>query len=834
MTRAFLLVVLFIPSLVFSQQVSIESQPAWVAPITYPSELADSLDTGGYSYLLLEKQFNESIKQSFFRRALKIVTEKGLETASTLSVNFDPSYQRMAIVGIKIIRDGKLIDKTRNTKIETLRREENMERMLYDKSLDAVINVTDTQVGDIIEYAYIIKGDNPLLKDRISRTFYFNYADPVGHLYTSLICPSNRTLEFKKFNNARDPGTRTEKNNTVYYWSLSNVPALLSEDHTPSWYDAYDNIEISEYRTWEDVGKWALPLYALPKSSTSIDKKIEDIRKAFGSTDDQIRACIEFVQDEIRYLGFEGGVRGYKPNPPQRVFEQRFGDCKDKSLLLTYMLRKLGVESHPALVHTSMGKVLTEGLPSPLRFDHCIVRMNLRDSVYWIDPTMTLQRGKLKSRASADYSHALVIDDGVSTLTPMLPSNQISSTSVREDFYIGGVGKDALLTVKTIYRGSDADGIRNYWKSMSANEIKKNYTDFYANDYPDIKAAKNVEFTDDVKENVLTMVEQYTIPNFWIFDSEKNRYKGDFYARVIAGYLAKPSSKTRKMPLRINHPVFVDQTITVHLPGEWSIEEENEKISSPAFMYTGLTSYSNSELTLDHSYRSLRGDVAPEDARYHIQQIDDALNDLSYQLTWAGETTQSTSSGHAGSPFIIVAIAAAIGCFFLCKKLDKYDPHSHDYQVGYQTVGGWILLPAFGLFLTPITVTFELFGDGYFDRTWWNALTDTSYASYNPSHGALVLTSLIYNIFLIGGSVFLLILMIKRRTSLPVLFIGFIAIRIGFSIISEVWLSSVMSSTPFTSYKPYLLIFVGAIWIAYFSLSDRVKGTFRERREASF
>ena len=45
----------------------------------------------------------------------------------------------------------------------------------------------------------------------------------------------------------------------------------------------------------------------------------------------------------------EVGIGGYRPHPPQQVMERRWGDCKDKALLLVDLLREAGIEAYPAL-----------------------------------------------------------------------------------------------------------------------------------------------------------------------------------------------------------------------------------------------------------------------------------------------------------------------------------------------------------------------------------------------------------------------------------------------------------------------------------------------------
>ena len=51
------------------------------------------------------------------------------------------------------------------------------------------------------------------------------------------------------------------------------------------------------------------------------------------------RVAVNFVQNEIRYMGIETGKYSHKANSPEKVFKQRYGDCKDKSLLLASILK---------------------------------------------------------------------------------------------------------------------------------------------------------------------------------------------------------------------------------------------------------------------------------------------------------------------------------------------------------------------------------------------------------------------------------------------------------------------------------------------------------------
>jgi transglutaminase-like putative cysteine protease len=78
------------------------------------------------------------------------------------------------------------------------------------------------------------------------------------------------------------------------------------------------------------VADWARSLYRV---------KDADRKKLAAVAAEQFRAAtpeayteevIRFVQDEVRYLGFEEGLNAHMPHTPLDVYNQRFGDCKDK------------------------------------------------------------------------------------------------------------------------------------------------------------------------------------------------------------------------------------------------------------------------------------------------------------------------------------------------------------------------------------------------------------------------------------------------------------------------------------------------------------------------
>jgi hypothetical protein len=124
--------------------------------------------------------------------------------------------------------------------------------------------------------------------------------------------------------------------------------------------------------TWAAVGRWYGELLApLPRAAPTVRER------ARGVIGDDRRTTLEalttLVQREVRYVAVEIGIGGYRPSPPAETLERRWGDCKDKVLLLIDLLAEAGIPAHPALVLAAEDERIDPGFPSPDQFNHVIV-----------------------------------------------------------------------------------------------------------------------------------------------------------------------------------------------------------------------------------------------------------------------------------------------------------------------------------------------------------------------------------------------------------------------------------------------------------------------------
>ena len=663
--RSFAVIIVLLTSLHVTAQSrpSTSPEPSWVTNHAYDfkNTSLDKQAENGDIDLLTEIQVNLKENATYHRKAYKILNTAGAQNNSELSISFDPSYSTITFHSIRVLRGDKVINQLNLAKIKTIQQEKELAMHSYDGSLSAVLFLEDVRKGDIIDYSYTIHGFNPVFKGKYAYFFETSFGVPLYNLYYKVIVPQGRHINIKNSLINIEPVVSNSGNAASYEWTLSKLKPVDIPDNIPSWYDGYSMIMVSEYDSWSELNEWAKHVF--PQSinlSPALKQKVEEIKSQASSDEDRILHALRFVQDDIRYMGIEMGINSHQPTSPNKIFTQRFGDCKDKSYLLSSMLHEMGIEASPVLINTVYKKTIQRWLPAPTDFDHVTVRVKCNGKYYWLDPTISYQRGKLENISYPDYQTGLVISDTTTSLTT-IPFHEPGSTNVKEVFDIPNMRGKANLTVSTEYSGSFADDMRRSFNENSMDEMQ-GYSEKFYSDYFDKIVSDSITYIDDESTGTFVTKEYYTIPDLW--QIKQGKKKVSFQPYLILWAMNKPTDNSRSTPFALSYPAKYKEEIEINLPDEWSGEESEHNVQCSGFKFKSHFYYTYRRFHLNYQYESLKDHVDADESEEYSEKYKKTNSSIAYELSVPTDSLDSVASapaaGNSGAGKTLIICGAIV------------------------------------------------------------------------------------------------------------------------------------------------------------------------------
>lgn len=826
---SFLILFLLMISCYASARINHRTHFGWILPYKYdPLDTisSDQIKNGSY-YLLVDRQMNTTTNQFYSHYAYRVVSELGVQNNSEIQIEYKPAYQKFFLHSIKIIRNGVITDAAATSQIKEIQQETDLNVHIYDESKTVYIILKDVRPNDIIEYDYTIEGSNPIFNNKKYFIFSPNLDYTLLH-FNYRIIKGKDSLHCKYFNESPSPRIIKSASHEEWIWESKNNQLVENEDYTPEWFIKGPYVEVSGYSSWNEVEAWGLDVFSNEeKLNGDLVKEIENIKAHYSSTGKRVMAAVRFVQKQIRYFGIEIGINSHKPASPNKVYKQRFGDCKDKSLLLCKMLQVLDIDAYPVLINTWISDEIVNRLPSAMIFNHAVVKAIVNGREYWFDPTLSSQEGNLENCEFPDYKYALVLDGKLKGLDEV-PLITNSKTEIKEDVYISDFEGNALLQIITTYRGRDADNIRFSFKGSNLKEIQKNYLTYYKKSYDSITVSKNLYFSDDTLKNVFITYESYTVSSFW--KKEKEKISFSMYSYQINEKLNayETINGIRNSPLYLEYPLNIYHSINIQFPETWNLQPYNEFINNDFFQFHSLASVNGNRCNIVYELVSLRNYVPANKVitfLKDVKKISENYNGLEFSYT-----PTSGEKGQIGTGLLIFFLLSVAGMVVLSVWLYKSNTPVASPEIYHLSIGGWMVLPIIGFCSLPIVSLISLFNGNLLNSGDFHSYTSATSSAYNFLWGPYWIISLAVIAAYMVIPVLILVLIFKYDQRAPIYVKYFYAGNIIFSLIIlmiGLGISTIDPELKIELWKDlFRAILTGAIWIPYFNLSTRVKNTF--------
>lgn len=511
--------------------------------------------------------------QVLLRRVLQVNDASGLAGVGQNQIMFQPDYQQLVLHAARILRGGQVIDKLATINVRFVQRESNDELAVFTGWVAAVIVVDDLRVGDSVELTYSIVGDNPVYKGRFFDSATWDAALPVLRRSVTVDAPRDRKIQYRLIGAGENAGLTPRETlrgeRRILSFEARDLPPIDLDPYIPADAAPLRWLQFSEFGDWDEVTRWAADLFPTAPLPAVFDPLLADLRRQPNDVE-RVMKALAFVQNDIRYVSMSLGENSHRPFAPATVFARRYGDCKDKSLLLVSLLSQSGIRAVPVLLSTQNRRNLATLLPSPLAFNHVIVRVTIGRRHYYLDPTLRDQVGSpdVLGQAHGDTQVLAVERNGGNggKLERIPPADEALITDRRfERVAIDRLDQPATLEVRLEYAGLTAESLRGSFASLRPAQIHKHYAGALDRRYRDAELIGEPRMQDDRSKNRVTVELSYRIPQ--LVGQDGDAWFVPYQANNLVELFNVPNNSRRTQPLVLPaYPMIGEYEFELTLP----------------------------------------------------------------------------------------------------------------------------------------------------------------------------------------------------------------------------------------------------------------------------
>jgi tetratricopeptide (TPR) repeat protein len=626
--------------------------PAWAAA---PAEIPATRRSNPVVLRLAETQVHAgSVSSYLVNRAVQVNESSALGTIGQYPLHFAPQYQKLSLHSLRILRGNEVIDRTREAGVRFLERETNLESGVYAGLVTAMLLIEDVRVGDTLHIVYSTEGSNPVFGSMFSESMSWDQSEPTELRRVTVRFDAQRKLTWKLHGDYRGTSVRPEETTEGRLRSLRfeerGIEGLDYEPNIPNDYIAARYLQVTEYRTWNAVAQWATGLFPAGSTLPQDMRPVVESLRSLATPEEQAAKALQWVQDEIRYFSVSMGESSHRPYPPEVVWQRRFGDCKDKTLLLVTLLRELGIEATPVLVSAQNRRLPARQLPNPDVFDHVVAQVRIKGSTYYLDGTRLGQRGSLARMGMLlEGASALVVSPETTELTTLSARNatELATSDLREIFTLPAFDGDGRLETRYTWQGGAAEVMRLVYSQLTPEQRRKQATGMYERRYPGISLEGDASIKDDEAQNTFSIEWTFKVPQL---AKELSGYWGmRFFPDNLVGSIRLPQKLNRAFPAQVaNLPFRAKYQLAVHWPENVSVMRDpiGRRLNTDFFQVDVQRSFRGNVANVHVQYTPKVENVAPKDLTRLLEDIGKLENAVGGVV--AVETAAIKSNGFLG------------------------------------------------------------------------------------------------------------------------------------------------------------------------------------------
>ncbi|MBC2661303.1 DUF3857 domain-containing transglutaminase family protein [Novosphingobium flavum] len=483
-----------------------------------------------------------------------------------LRLEWNPGSQDVSVNQVRVYREGEVIDVLAKNRFAVIQREQNLEASMLTCDLTAALQIPGLQVGDEIEFATTIRERDVAFRNRAYGLQPMAFAEGVGANRVRLVWDGTRVPHYRSTEDI--PAGEVREREVI--WRFDDPGKVLAIDGAPPRFNVRRLIEFSDFQTWREVSAEVFPLFA-KAADGPLGPKIEaEITRIMAASDDPLARAslaLRFVQEQIRYVYVGLNGANYRPTDVGVTWQNRFGDCKAKSVMLLAMLARMGIAGEIVLVQSQGGDVIPSRLPSPALFDHAIVRASIADRSYYLDATLDGDR-ILPLQEPTPYRAILPLRASGAELEqpPFRPSTRPGLIGTVDVDWRAGLDQPAKVTAQRIAMGQNGAVFHAQLAGLSPDQAERALRAYWANEDGWIDAQTVSWRYDEARSATIMSITGTTKPD-WEGDDKTGHSQTTPYAGSYPPPLRKrPDDQMQSAPWINNYPNYRCFVANIRVP----------------------------------------------------------------------------------------------------------------------------------------------------------------------------------------------------------------------------------------------------------------------------
>ena len=326
-----------------------------------------------------------------------------------------------------------------------------------------------------------VRFEKTILDPRYLTSIFFSEPFFIQRKEIKVIVPAWMKIDIKEFNfKGYNISKHIDKkgDDDIYTYVIENAQALKQEEDAPgpthtvphilvmSKYAEINGERITYFNTLDDQYAWYRQLVKqIGNENATIKSKAEEITGNVTGDLEKVKKVFQWVQDNIRYIAFEDGIAGFKPESAQEVLRKKYGDCKGMGNLLTEILKSLGYDARLCWLGTNH-IAYDYSTPSLSVDNHMICALLYKGKTYFLDATEKYIG--FDEVAERIQGRQVLIEDGDKYFLRQIPTANSQQNTCYEKRILALNGNDLIGKVLQSWKGENKE-----WLLHQLNQIKK-------------------------------------------------------------------------------------------------------------------------------------------------------------------------------------------------------------------------------------------------------------------------------------------------------------------------------------------------------------------------